>query len=263
MQALNAIYKRELGMYFKSPIAYVLFAIFSLVSGLVFALYLFQGYALLTNELNFLQSLFFILIPLLTMKSFSEEKKNRTDLLLLTSPAKLSEIVMGKYLAAVTLFVGMSALTLIHLGLTMLMQGRIDLPVLGSYLAYFLTAFAYIAIGLFCSALSENQIISGIVSMVIFLIFAIFSSISSVIGQLISTAVTKLDSLLSLFSSETKEAIAPAVTSALNWLNPSTRLPDFSRGIFSLTPIFFLLSYAGIFLYFTMKLIEKRRWVQR
>lgn len=260
MQPMLAILKREISMYFKSPIAYVLLAIYTFVSGLVFCLYLFQGYALITSELAFLQSLFFIIIPLMTMKSFSEENKNKTDLLLLTSPCKIGDIVLGKYLAAVFMFLCMSTITLVHIIITMLLGGVIDLPILGTYIIYFLTAFAYIAIGLFCSSLTENQIIAGIVSMLIFLLFSIYSTISNLIANLIASAVNSFDRIFGLVPSNVKDSISTNVASSLNWLNPSNRLAEFGRGIFTIPPIIFLFTYSAIFIYFTCKVLQRRRW---
>lgn len=260
MQATVAILKKELLMYFKSPIAYVLIAIYTFVSSLVFSLYLFQGYSLLASELNFLQSLFFIIIPLMTMKSFSEENRNKTDLLLLTSPCKIIHIVLGKYLACVIMFAIMSFITLIHVLVTIFLGGNVDLPLLGTVIIYFLTAFAYIAIGIYCSSFTENQIIAGIISMLIFLLFSIYPTISNLISNLISSVLNSLNSIVHFISPEIKSTIASKIASGLNWLNPSNRLAEFTKGIFSVPPIIFLLTYAFVFLYLTCKVLQKRRW---
>ncbi|MDO5733280.1 MAG: ABC-2 transporter permease [Eubacteriales bacterium] len=258
---LRAIYKRELMMYFKSPIAYILLGLYALVSGLVFSLYLFQGLAMISIELRFLQSLFFILIPLLCMKSFSSEKKNGSLVLLMTAPVRIRDIVLAKYLAAVTLFVISSLPSLLHLVITLLLGGRIDLQVAGTAIAYFIAAFAYIAIAIFCSVISESQLIAAIISMLIFLCFDVFSSITPVLGQVLSSALQSLD-VFGFFAGEQQTQIAKGIESTLRWINPSTRISDYARGIFSISPIFFLLSYIVLFLFFTCKKLEKQRWAK-
>ena len=147
---MNAIIRRELSMYFKSPIGYVLLAIYALVSGLVFSLHLMNGQALLSQEFVFVQSLFFIIIPLLTMRAYAEERRNGTEILLMTSPASIRQIVWGKYIAHLMIFIFLSLITIVHFVLTLALGGVVDLPVLGAVVAYFLTGCAYISIGLFC-----------------------------------------------------------------------------------------------------------------
>lgn len=261
MNEVKAIWKRDFLGYFRSPIGWVLLAIFTLMSGLIFSIYLQNAYSNMAYELSFMQSLFFVLIPIMTMKSFSEERKNGTEVLLFTSPATTMQIVWGKYLAAFSLFLLMTATTLIHLLVTVMLGGLVDAVVFGTYVAFIMSGAIYIAIGVFISSLTENQIISAIVSVVIFVSFQLISSIASLLGSMVTNLIQGLDRL-GVIPATTESAIGSAVTNAVNWINPATRLSNFSLGIFEITPLVFLISFALLFIYLTAQVLEKRRWSQ-
>lgn len=261
MKEVKAIWKRDFLGYFRSPIGWVLLAIFTAISSIVFSMNVLGAYSNISYELNFMQSLFFVLIPIMTMKSFAEERKNGTEVLLFTSPASTMQIVWGKYLAAFSLFLLMTATTLIHVLITVLLGGLIDAVLFGTYLAFILSGAIYIAIGVFISSLTENQIISAIVSVVIFVSFQLLSSIASMLGSMVTNLIQGLDRL-EFVSAQTESAIGTAVTNAVNWINPATRLSSFSMGIFDLTPLVFLLSFTLLFIYLTAQVLEKRRWSQ-
>ena len=262
MNRILAIAKRELNSYLKTPVGWILLAIFALLSGLIFSLQIQQRYVMIAAELQFILSLFFVLIPIITMRSFAEERKEGTDVLLMTSPATVMEIVIGKYLACVTLFLIMTSITLIHVFITLLFDGVIDMQTLGTYIAFIFTGLAYIAIGIFCSAITESQVTAAIVSAVIFVSFQLLSAIASIAGNLLYSAINRIDQAFDLINPQTEQAIGQGLTNAILWLNPSTRLQNFSRGIFELAPLIFLISYVVFFLYLTSQVIEKRRWSQ-
>lgn len=261
MKEVKAIWKRDFLGYFRSPIGWVLLAIFTAISSIVFSMNVLGAYSNISYELNFMQSLFFVLIPIMTMKSFAEERKNGTEVLLFTSPASTMQIVWGKYLAAFSLFLLMTATTLVHVLITVFLGGLIDAVVLGTYIAFILSGAIFIAIGVFISSLTENQIISAIVSVVIFVSFQLLSSIASMLGSMVTNLIQTLDRL-EFVSAQTESAIGTAVTNAVNWINPATRLGSFSMGIFNLTPLVFLLSFTLLFIYLTAQVLEKRRWSQ-
>ncbi|MCD8499553.1 MAG: ABC-2 transporter permease [Clostridiales bacterium] len=100
MTRILAIFKRDYLAYFRSPIGFVVLAIFMLLSGLYFSAGVLQSYQDMVGEIAFMQSFLFIVVPLLTMRTFAEDRKNGTEVLLLTSPASTVEVVLGKYLAA-------------------------------------------------------------------------------------------------------------------------------------------------------------------
>ncbi|MEA4888863.1 MAG: ABC transporter permease [Clostridiaceae bacterium] len=261
MKRIKAIFNREFLAYFRSPMGFVIFAIFMAVSGLYYASGIMSSYADMVSEISFIQSFLFIIIPLMTMRSFSEDRKNGTEVLLFTSPASTLEIVIGKYLAALALFTLMTAGTLSHVIITILYSGLIDVSVLGAYIGFLFLGAAYIAIGVFASALTENQIIAAVISFIIMLVLMLLDFVSSMLGSVVSTLVSKIN-FIGLSDTQIESA-GTAVTNAVQWLNPTTRLSNYINGIFEISPILFFISLVAAFLYLTNRIIEKRRWSQR
>lgn len=261
MTRIMAIFKREFMAYFRSPIGYVVFAIFMAVSGLYFASGILGSYVDMVGEINFVQSFLFIIIPLLTMRTFSEDRRNGTEVLLFTSPASTLEIVLGKYLAALTLFIVMTAGTFTHLIIAYFYGGLLDVSVLGAYIGFIFLGVAYVSIGCFASALTENQIIAAVISFVIMLMLMLLDFVSSMLGSVASTLIDKIN-FFNLSDTKISE-IGTAVTDAIQWLNPMTRLNNYVSGIFEIAPILFFISMAAAFVYMTNRILEKRRWSQR
>ena len=261
MKRIKAIFNREFLAYFRSPMGFVIFAIFMAVSGLYYASGIMSSYADMVSEISFIQSFLFIIIPLMTMRSFSEDRKNGTEVLLFTSPASTLEIVIGKYLAALALFTLMTAGTLSHIIITILYDGMIDVSVLGAYIGFLFLGAAYIAIGVFASALTEKQIIAAVISFIIMLVLMLLDFVSSMLGSVVSTLVSKIN-FIGLSDTQIESA-GTAVTNAVQWLNPTTRLTNYINGIFEISPILFFISLVAAFLYLTNRIIEKRRWSQR
>lgn len=261
MSRIKAIFKRELAAYFRSPMGYVIFAIFMAVTGLYFASGILGAYIDMVGEISFLQSFLFIIIPLMTMRSFSEDRKTGTEVLLFTSPASTLEIVLGKYLAAYGLFVVMTSGTLAHIVITALYNGVIDISVLGVYIGFIFLGAAYVAIGVFTSALTENQIIAAVISFVIMLVLMLLDFVSSMFGSIVSTLIDKIN-FFGLSDTQI-EAAGKAVTGAIQWLNPTTRIGNYVNGIFEVAPIIFFISLVAAFIYLTNRILEKRRWSQR
>lgn len=263
MNRVAAIFKRELASYFRSPMGYVLFAIFMAISGLYFGVSAMSGATYMSYELSFIESwLFFLMIPIMTMRTFAEDRKNGTEVLLFTSPASTLEIVVGKYLASLSLFMLISATTLIHVLITLTFGGRIDVGVLGSYIGYIFLGAAFIAIGVFASALTENQIIAAVISFVILMSLMLINAIASLVGDGIASLINSLNFTGWLKDTQI-DAVGTAITDGLNWLNPYSRLDNFAAGIFEISPIIFFASIIAVFLFMTNRIIEKRRWSQR
>ena len=263
MSRVIAIFKREYSAYFRSPIGYVIFAIFMAISGLYYGVSVMNSFSHLAGGLNFLQSwLFFLLIPVLTMRAFSEDRRNGTEVLLYTSPANSIEIVIGKYLASLGFFLTISAGTLVHVLLTLGFGGRVDIGVLGAYIGYIFLGAAFIAIGVFASALTENQIIAAVISFVILMSLMLIDAIASLIGDAFASLVSRLN-FFDLFTDLQIDNIGSAVTDGLKWINPFARLDNFVNGIFEISPIIFFISLVAVFLFMTNRIIEKRRWSQR
>ncbi len=260
MKRTLAIFKREFFAYFRSPMGYVVIAIFMAISGLFFASGVLSAYLDLVGQISFIQSFFFVIIPLMTMRAFSEDRKNGTEVLLYTSPANSVEIVLGKYLAALALFGVMTGGTLIHVIITSLYGGVVDISVLVAYIGFIFLGAAYVSIGVFASALTENQIIAAVISFIIIIVLTLLDFVSNMIGSLAATLIDRIN-VFGLTDLQI-DAAGRSVTSALQWLNPSARLSNYVNGIFELSPIIFFISIVAVFLFLTNRVIEKRRWSQ-
>lgn len=231
-----AIMKRDFRSYFNSPIAYVLIGLFMLLLGLFFNSMIGYGSDIMSQFVSTMSSLLLFIVPILTMRSMAEDKKNGTEVLLLTSPVRVTEIVLGKFLAAFSVFLVMTGVTLIFPLIT-IVAGKPDIAlILSSYFGYILLGAIFISLGIFASSLTENQIIASIISLVsIFLI-------------------QNIDYLASFFSGFLNKAFL--------WLSVKDRYEDFSIGIIDLTSIIFMICYAAVFLILTVRIIERKRWSQ-
>ena len=261
MRQIFAICRREFNSYFKSPMGWVVFAIYAFVSGLYFSSMLLSGYSDVAAILQFMKSLFFVLIPIITMRTISEDKKNGTLVLLTTSPASTGQIVIGKYLGVVLMFMTVSSANIIYLLCTLGLGGTADSRFWGTLIAYLLTAFAYIAIGIFASALTENQIIAAIISFVIFIGFDILNALSSIMGTLVTSFFNKID-FFNIIPPTFDQSAGHAVVAALEWINPTNRLSSFYKGTFDLLSVIYFVGLIMIFLYSTYQIMESRRWAE-
>ncbi len=262
MSRINAIVKREFQSYFKSPVGYIVLAFFMLITSFIFVSDLQSQYADVGTVLLSVQSiLFMIVVPMITMRSFSEERKNGSEVLLLTSPASIFEIVIGKYLASLYVLLVMTSTSFVFIIVTLAFGGTIDAKTVGAYIGFICIGAAYLSIGIFASSLTENQVISAIITFASILIFMILDGIASIMGSIASTFVSKIN-FFGLTDIQI-DSVSKAVTSFLQWPNPATRLNNLSRGIFEIAPLLFFVSLISIFLFLTMRMIEKRRWTQK
>ena len=231
-----AILKRELSSYFNSAVAYVVMAVYFLFSGLFFSMICIEND---TSSLSYVFGNMFIIIlfiiPIITMKSFSEEKRQLTDQALLTSPTSLFEIVMGKFLGALILFAICSLIFVVYALVISFFTSPDWAVVLCTVLGLLLLGSALIAIDIFISVLTESMIISAVAGMGVGLLIYMLSNLSSNITvDWIATIVKKIDFL--------------------------TYYTNFTYGMLNLTDIIFFLSVTGLFLFFTARVLEKRRW---
>lgn len=231
-----AIMKRELLSYFTSPLGYVFIAIFYLFSGVF--LFLFTLTAQSTDMSYVYTGMFFvmlIMIPVLTMRLMAEENKQKTDQLLLTSPVSLIRLVLGKFLSAFVILLICMLIFLIY-GIVLSCFASVNWAViLGNIVGMLLLGSLCIAAGLFVSTLTENQMIAAVGSIGINIGFILVDSFASVMP-------TKF--LQDVFYS----------------LSFFSRYNEFTIGIFSLSNIFFFASVAFIFLFLTVRVLERRRW---
>ena len=165
-----AIIKKELKSYFYSPIGYIFIGLFLAMFSLIF--YITLGEKQTTFQFVFFSAVMYILIfliPFLTMRLFSEERKSGTEQLLLTSPVSVTKIVFGKFIAATCIIIITELFTLIYFAIISFFKTPEILIVLTTMLGFLLVSMAYISLGMFISSLTENQIISGISTFVIFI----------------------------------------------------------------------------------------------
>ncbi len=230
-----AIYKREFVSYFTNPIGYVFVAVYLALSGAVFAATtLFEMSSDVTNYFAYMLFAYVVLLPLLTMRSFSEERKTRTEQLVLTSPVSLIGIVSAKFLAAMSLFAAcqaISSLAFIILG----NYAEVKVAVLfGNLLALFLVGMAFIAVGIFVSALTENQLAAAVATIGILLAFLLIGFATSFINVY-------------------------WIRFLLNCLSIWTRFQNFGQGVFDLAALFYYISIAFVFLLLTVRIYDRRR----
>ena len=231
-----AIYKREMRAYLTSVIGYAFIALFFAVSGALFVYTtLYSMTASVSSYFTFMLIFFVVLLPLLTMKSFSEEKKQRTEQLLMTAPVSIFGMVMAKYLAAMTMFA--SCMIVCSLSFTILYHYAVvkTAMLLGNLLGILLVGSALLAIGLFVSALTENQLTAAVGTVGMILAFFVINLLNSVIPVY---WIRFIFSALSIFG----------------------RFQNFTQGVFDFAALFYYLSVAAVFLFLTMRIYDRRRY---
>ncbi len=254
---MYAIFKREFLSYFRSPVGYVAISIFSFLAGFIFYSQFAGGSVNIGSEVISLRSFFVIIVPIITMGLLAEDKKRGTEILYYTTPVSLFSVVAGKVLAAFALYAVMFLNVVIHIIVTLACGGVFGVGAVGTIIVFFFMAFMFISMGLFASAITDNQIVSAIVAF----IFILITQLLSVIGDYTGTAVTSVASAIGV-NSESASAVGTAIRSAISWLDPFAKTQDFRLGVFSVSALFFLLCIGILFLYMTYRVLEKKRWSQ-
>lgn len=231
-----AVYKRDLRAFYTTPIGYVFSGILILIMNLCFYFLNVE-----TSSSN-VKPIFYLLLiglaflaPILTMRLLSEEKKMKTDQLLFTVPIRMTDIVLGKYFAAMSVFV-ISLLGTFMIPL-ILAAYSVSEPwaIFGNYVAIFFAASAFIAIGLFISSFTENQLVSALVSWTV------------LIGLwLVDMLVANIEVV--------------AVKTVVSWLSVFSRYSGFTYGLFDLSDIVYYISVAAVFIYLTIRMLDKKRY---
>lgn len=286
---MKTILSREFKSYFTSPIGYVFLTFYLFIFGFYFCgINITQSNGDYSIVFNYLVNLLLFTIPLVTMRLLAEEKKNKTDQLLLTAPIRVRDIVLAKYLAAVLLFLLTLVITLIH-PIILTILGDVPWPtVISTYVGYFLLGSTLIAIGLFISALTENQITSAIASIGVFLLLLLIDALATLIPPQRSSSlifVLILVGILTLYIYISIKDIYISLivgflgviattltykfcgnlfdglcTKVLQWLSLFSRYNNFGDGLFDISAIVYYLSFIFVFLFLTNQAIEKRRW---
>lgn len=231
-----AIYKREMRSYFTTPTGYIFAAVFLCVSGFLFAFSTLQMQtADVSSYYQFLLYGYIIIIPLLTMRSFADEKKNGTEQLLLTSPVSLFSMVMAKFMAAFTMFAG----TLIVSGVYFLVLASYATnpnwaKIFGCTFGIMLVGMCFIAIGVFVSSLTESLFNAALGTMCILAGLVVAAILNSLIDSYILRVI-------------------------LDWLSIYSRYLNFTHGIFDIASLIYYISICVVFLFLTVRTYEKRR----
>ena len=284
-----AIFKKELRSYFTSMIGYLFIGFFLAIVGVYFMAYNLQGgYANFEYVLNSTVFVFVILVPILTMRLLAEEKKQKTDQLLFTSPLSVNKIVVGKYLAVFAVFVSAMVITMFY-PFILSKYGTVSFKLAYTgILGFVLVGAAYLAIGLFLSALFESQAIAAVVTFVVLLItfimqgivgllptsnkaaWLIFSVIALLIAVVIYFMINNVTVAISLgVVLEAACAIIyfakPSlydglVVKVFDWFSVVDRFDNFMNGILDLTGIVYYISITVIFIFLTIQSLNKRRW---
>lgn len=284
-----AVYKRELQSFFTSMIGYLVIAAMLLFMGIYFVfLNIRNGNSSFAYSLYSITFIFVIAIPILTMRSISEDRKTKTDQLLLTSPASVASIVMGKFLSMCTVIGIVSIISCIYPIILRSMGATGMLVDYSTILAFFLFGCAAIAIGLFISALTESQILASIGTFGVLLILQLINSIkellpTSALGSYLGISlilfiactliynVTKnwiisvgaagvgfaILSIIYFVKSSLYESLLPNFLAKLSF---NERLYNFYNRIFDVPSLIYFISVIFVFLFLTVQTIEKRRW---
>lgn len=233
---MGAILKRELSAYFNSAIAYVVMAVYFFFAGLYFYFYCFESNTTsLTGVFNNMIYIILFLVPIITMKSFAEEKRQKTEQALLTAPVNLTEIVMGKFLGAYILYAICSVIFLVFAVVISFFAAPSWSVILCTFIGVLLFGAALIAINIFISVLTESMIVAAIFGMAVGFVILMMSTFTSVIPfEWLSAALEKINFI--------------------------TYYVNFSYGLLNITDIVFFLSFAALFIFFTVRVLEKRRW---
>ncbi|MFC1555604.1 ABC transporter permease [candidate division KSB1 bacterium] len=258
MRNISAIFLREFRSYFLSPIAYIVTAIFLIITGYFFYTYLsgFLQYAIITslqatemraippainvNQLvieplfhNF-STVALFMVPMITMRLLAEEKKTMSIELLLTSPVTTLQIVLGKFFAGVALLVAMVAPTILYF-VVLVNFGEPEIaPIIAGYIGFFLLGTGFVSIGLLISSMTENQIIAGAVSFGIFLLLWVIGWVANYVER--------------------------SIGEILSYMSLINHYDDFTKGIIDTENILFYLSFIGFGLYLTYRAVESIRW---
>jgi len=249
---IMAIAGKELRSYFGSPVAWILLGFFAIIFGIFFNVYLdyfvrsasqsqFGAPApvnvnsdMIRNLLGNASVLVLFLLPMVTMRTYSEEKRSGTMELLLTSPVTDFEITMGKFLGAVGVYAAMLAVTLLHIGLLFAVGSPEWKPIVAGYICLLLLGASFIAVGLFISSTTKNQVIAGAVTFIVALTFWIINWFD--------------------------QSVSPAVSTVLNYLSVTQHFEDFGKGVIDTKHIVFYLSFIAFGLFLTLKSLDTERW---
>jgi gliding motility-associated transport system permease protein len=237
MSNILTITGRELKSYFLSPLAYIITGVFAVFIGFAFFnSALGSRQATLSDDFGWMMVLALILAPALTMRLFAEENRQGTIELLMTAPVRDWEIVVGKYIAGLLTYVALLIPTLWHV-VILVRYGPPDYgPILTGYLGALLVGAAFIAVGMFTSSLTQNQVVAYLLAMITLLFLWIIGGAAGITG------------------------VTGTVADLLRFLSLPTHFQDFFNGLIDSEHVLYFLSLAAIAVFLTMRVVESRRW---
>ena len=283
------ICKKEIRAYFTSMSGYVFIAFMLLVTGIYFTAYhMNMGYPIFGYTLSAVSFIYLIVTPVLTMRALAEEQRQKTDQLLLTSPLSVKDIVLGKYLGMLGVF-AVSILVICLYPMILKAYGEISMPM--SYtaiLGFFLLGSANIAVGLFLSSLTESPVIAAVITFGALFVCYMMNGIISLLSETAATSflifaililavvVIVYSVLKNTFLAILIGVIGEGALSAVYFLKPAllegavqnvlrvfdltSHFDDFISGILDISNVVYYLTVIGLFLFFTVQSIQKRRW---
>ncbi len=235
---MTAIFRKEFRTFFTSPVGYVVLAVLFGFAGFYFYVYnAYGGTADLTGVFSGLFTIVLLLVlPVLTMRLFSDDKRQKTDQALLTAPVSLTGIVMGKFFSALLMYaIGLSITILFAIIIAFSVQPD-WMVIIGNYLGLLLLGAMIITIGLLISALTESQFIAALGTFVV------------------SFALLMVDSLKSIFNN------VGWIGTVVDFLSVNQRYTDFTIGVIHYDDIVFFLSMQVLFLFLTVRVLDRKRW---
>ena len=233
---MRAVLKREFRAYFQSPLGYVLIAAMAFFTNYYFFTYNLYG---MTTDFSRLFELLFtvvlFLVPVLTMRLLSEDKRSRTDQLLLTAPISRLGIVLGKYFAALFVYLISISFTLADAAIASC-YAAVEWPVVvGHFLGLFLLGASLISVCMFLSGLTESQVVAAVLGFVTSLFLLLMDSLSYVVPAQWAHGLVK-------------------------YMSFNDRYVPFTYGVVDFSNTLFFISFAALFLYLSAQMLEKRRW---
>ncbi|NMA94665.1 MAG: ABC transporter permease [Clostridiales bacterium] len=285
-----AVFRKEMKTYFSSITGYIFMGFFLLLSGFFVTLSnLLRGNPDYNGVLSSINFVFLFVVPILTMRLMSEEKKQQTDQLLLTSPLNIWDIVLGKYLAAVGVFLMTLLITCIY-PIMMSFFGELAwAEIIGGYVGFFLLGCAFISVGLFASSKTDNQVISAVVTFSILLFIWLLDGIQQgipvgiVYGVVFAGIIVAALAMLTFSATKNKivgvitglvglaimaivyflkpQIYAALIGNVFSWFSLLNRYQGFAMGVLSLSPIIYYITFSLAFLFLTVQGIDKKRWV--
>jgi ABC-2 type transport system permease protein len=286
---MGAIFEREVKSYFNTMTGYMVCAFLLLFAGVYTMAYnLNYGYPNFEYVLQGMSFIFMIVVPVLTMRSIAEERRQKTDQLLYALPVSMTRIVLGKYLAMLTVFaIPVAVLALYPLLLSSF--GTVSfVTAYGALIGFAFMGAAFIAIGLFVSSLTENQAIAAVLSFLVLLLNYFLTATTEFISEsstasfiAVTVIIVAIALVLRLMTKNTfaavttflileialvvvlmfaSDALSGLLTTAMEKLSLFDRFDTFVNGVFDITSLVFYVVTAGVFLFFTVQSLEKRRW---